>query len=123
MCAVVAAMTACERQSPEQPPASKVGWTNDVAPILLKHCAECHATGGAGAEATGFVVDSYADVMQGSQYGPVIEPGHSRTSSLYILITGKEHLTVSMPHGGRAPLSEEEIETLRIWIDSGAPEN
>jgi hypothetical protein len=93
-----------------------------VAPILQKHCAECHLPGLEGAEKTGFQVDSYASLMKGSQYGPVIEPGHARTSSLYILLTAGDHLTVSMPHD-REPLSADEIETLRVWIDNGAVEN
>ena len=40
---------------------------------------------------------------------------------LYEVIT-KDELTVNMPHG-KAPLSDEDIETIRLWIDSGAAEN
>jgi hypothetical protein len=46
----------------------------------------------------------------------------ARTSSLYILVSGKGNLTINMPHG-KAPLSAEEIETIRAWIDNGAVEN
>jgi len=67
-------------------------------------------------------VDTYASLMKGSDYGPVIEPGAARTSSLYILITGKENLTVNMPHG-RAPLSDAEVGIIKAWIDNGAPEH
>lgn len=102
--------------------ARDVSFAADVNPILQKHCAECHLPGGAGATATGFQVDTYESVMQGSNYGPVVHPGSARTSSLYILLTGKEHLTVTMPHG-KAPLPDGEIETIRQWIDAGAADN
>jgi mono/diheme cytochrome c family protein len=117
--ASTAALTACDRNGAGSQP---VSYAEDVAPILQKHCAECHVAGKEGTEATGLRVDSYAALMKGSQDGPVIKPGKARTSSLYILITAGDHLTVNMPRG-REPLSAGEIETLRAWIDEGAPEN
>lgn len=127
---IVTLLAACDRpagtQAPAQEataaPAAIVSYAEDVAPILQKHCAECHLPGLPGAEATGFLVDTYASLMDGSQYGPVIKPGQAETSSLYILLTADEHITVHMPHG-REPLPAEEIETIRAWIDSGAPDN
>jgi mono/diheme cytochrome c family protein len=122
---ITAVLAACEQGTPEQtpaPPPRSVTFADHVYPILQEHCAECHQAGGSGAEDTGFRVDSYASLMQGSNYGPVIEPGTARTSSLFILISSKDHLTVSMPRD-RPPLSDEEIETIRAWIDNGAPDN
>lgn len=128
---IAALPAACDRHDATQapaaqetaaPPARAVSYAADVAPILQKHCAECHLPGLPGAKATGFLVDSYAAVMKGSQYGPVIKPGHAETSSLYILLTADEHITVHMPHG-REPLPAPEIGTIRAWIDSGAPDN
>jgi hypothetical protein len=127
---IAAVLAGCERPDSTQTPAAEaaaapvdaVSYAEDVAPILQKHCAECHLPGLPGAEATGFLVDSYASVMDGSQYGPVIKPGQADTSSLYILLSADDHITVHMPHG-REPLSAEEIGTIRTWIDSGAPDN
>jgi len=116
-----AGLAACDKDRSAQPQVRKVTYADDVAPILQKHCIECHAPGKPGTEATGLRVDSYASIMKGSDYGPVIEPGLARTSSLYILISGKDNLTVNMPHG-KAPLSDEEIGTIRAWIDNGALE-
>jgi len=115
-------MAACGNDNAGGMQSGKVTYADDVLPILQKHCVECHAAGKEGAKATGLLVDTYASLMKGSDYGPVIEPGAARTSSLYILITGKENLTVNMPHG-RAPLSDAEIGTIKAWIDSGAPEH
>jgi hypothetical protein len=114
-------LAACDRGEVDRQPLRKVTYADDVAPILQKHCTECHVAGAQGAEATGLLLDSYASLMKGDQYGPVIDPGSARTSSLYILITGKDHLTVNMPHG-KAPLSAEDIETIRLWIDNGVLE-
>lgn len=100
----------------------EVTYVDDVGPILLKHCAECHLPGMQGAVETGFLVDSYESVMKETYYGPVIKPGSARTSSLYILLTAEDNITVNMPHG-RTPLSTDEIETIRVWIDNGAVEN
>lgn len=75
-----------------------------------------------GAEASGLLIDSYESLMEGSRFGPVIAPGSPMTSSLYVLVTGKARLTITMPHG-KDPLSAEEIETIRVWIENGAVEN
>ncbi|MGB5259906.1 MAG: c-type cytochrome domain-containing protein [Gammaproteobacteria bacterium] len=120
--AIAASLAACEKAEVEQPQPQKATYADDVAPIMQKYCAECHVAGQQGAEATGFLVDSYESIMQGTRSGPLINPGFARTSSLYILISARDKLTVNMPHG-KDPLSAEEIETIRVWIDNGAVEN
>lgn len=125
---IAAGLVACdgdkagESQSREQPQGRKVSFVEDVGPILQKHCAECHVAGGQGARASGFRMDSYQSIMDGTRFGPVVEPGSAMTSSLYLLVSGKGELTISMPHG-KAPLSAEEVETIRVWIENGAAEN
>jgi hypothetical protein len=119
---IVASLAACEKAEVEQPQVRKVTYDYDVAPIMQKYCAECHVPGQQGAEATGFLVDSYESIMQNTRSGPLIDPGSARTSSLYILVSAKDKLTVNMPHG-KDPLSAEEIEILRVWIDNGAVKN
>ena len=122
---LAASLASCDRdagQSPERPQSRKAGFADAVAPILREHCAGCHAAGGQGAEASGLRLDSYATIMAGTRFGPVIVPGSAMTSSLYLLVSGKDRLTVSMPHG-KAPLGADEIETIRAWIDNGAAEN
>ncbi len=119
---ILAGLVACEKNDMGTSPVlPKVTYVDDVAPILQTHCAECHMPGMPGAEATGFLVDSYASVMDESHYGRVVDPGSAQTSSLYNLIAGKEHITVSMPVG-KESLSTEEIEIIRVWIDGGAVE-
>ena len=119
---IAASLAACDKDKGKQLQIQQVTYADDVAPIMQRHCAECHLAGKAGALATGFLVDSYASVMKGSQYGPVVNPGSAMTSSIYILVSAKDKLTINMPHG-KAPLSDEDIETMRVWIDNGAVEN
>jgi hypothetical protein len=115
-----AGLAACDKV--EQVQIQKVTYAEDVGPILQKYCAGCHMAGQQGAEASGLLIDSYESLMEGSRFGPVIAPGSPMTSSLYVLVTGKARLTITMPHG-KDPLSAEEIETIRVWIENGAVEN
>ena len=117
---IAASLAACDKA--EQPQPHKVTYTDDVKPILQKHCFECHVAGQQGAKASGLLMDSYASLMKGTSFGPVINPGSPTASSLYILISGKDKLTITMPHG-KEPLSDNEIETIRVWIENGAVEN
>jgi hypothetical protein len=113
--AVVAGLTACDTEAPF----TKVTYTADVEPIIQQNCLECHVTGQEGAEKSGYLMDSYEGVMKGTRYGPVIVPDSSESSSLYLLIAGQADPSIQMPHG-KAPLSDEQVETIRLWIDKGA---
>jgi mono/diheme cytochrome c family protein len=108
--AVVA--SGCNREPPTD-------FNTNVKPIMDKYCAECHMPGSEGAAASGFLVDSYADVMKGTNFGPVVVPGSAESSTLYRLVAGKADPSIKMPHGDRT-LTDEEIETIRLWIDQGA---
>jgi uncharacterized membrane protein len=119
---VTTGLAACEKNKVEQPQSRQVTYADDVEPIIQKHCTECHDAGKQGAVSSGLLTDSYESVMKGSRLGPVIHPGSAMASSLYILVSGKEDLTINMPHG-KTPLSAEEIETIRVWIETGALEN
>lgn len=101
---------------------SKVSFSQDVQPILQKHCVECHLDGGAGFKASGFLVESYDSVMKGTKFGPVIVPGDSISSSLYRLVAGEVDKSIRMPHG-KNPISDGEIATIETWIAQGANNN
>lgn len=100
----------------------KPGYMADVRPILDKHCAECHMPDGVGAQKSGFQIDSYASILKGTKFGPVIVPGAADSSTLYILVAGKADPKINMPHE-KAPLSAKDVETIRLWIDQGALDN
>ena len=64
-------LSGCEKQ---------VSYSADVQPILDNYCVECHANTGEGQAASGFAVDDYQSVMQGTQFGPVVVAGSSMSS-------------------------------------------
>jgi hypothetical protein len=97
----------------------KLSYTQTIAPILEVNCKQCHIPGQEGAEKSGFLVDSYEDVMKGTQLGPVVVPGSAESSTLYRLVSGKAHPSIKMPHGKR-PLSKADIDAIKQWIDEGA---
>ena len=64
---VIALLAACD-EPVEQPEVRKVTYTDDIAPILAKHCIECHVPGQMGAEESGLLMDSYESVLKGSRF-------------------------------------------------------
>jgi hypothetical protein len=115
MVGTVLLLGACEREL-------TISYSEDVRPILEANCLECHTAGGTGAEKSGFNMDSYAELMEGTRYGPMIEPGESGASNLYLLVAGRADPSIQMPHG-KEKLARADIETIRIWIDQGALNN
>jgi hypothetical protein len=99
-----------------------VSFKSTVKPLLDKYCAECHAKGGAGAEASGFVITSYESIMKGTKFGPVVVAGDPLSSSLYRLVAGKVDPSIRMPHGKKA-LARNEILSIENWIEQGAKNN
>jgi hypothetical protein len=99
-----------------------VSFSADVKPILDKYCVECHVPGGAGFEASGFDMSSYESFMKGGKFGPFVTPGDAFGSNLIVLVEGRAHPSIRMPHG-RAKLDDREIEVLKAWVQEGAKNN
>jgi uncharacterized membrane protein len=113
---LVSSLTACNSQK-------QVSFKADVAPILQARCMECHNKDGEGFKASGLNFETYADVMKGTRFGPVIKAGDSVSSTLMRLIEGKADPSINMPHGNREPLTAQEIQTIKSWINAGAMDN
>ncbi|HEY7305393.1 MAG TPA: PSD1 and planctomycete cytochrome C domain-containing protein [Bryobacteraceae bacterium] len=86
-----------------------------VRPILASRCYSCH---GPEVQQNGLRLDSLEDVLKGSESGKIIVPGRSDQSRIVRRLMAKERPL--MPYGG-PPLSNEEIDVIRQWIDAGAP--
>ena len=110
-------LTACEKQPQDN---GNISYTNQVAPILKNHCLKCHTNGGPGQEASGLNMDSYATLMAGTKFGPIIIPGDSVNSTLVRLINAKTDPAIAMPHGEMHLLTEKDRSTIATWIDQGA---
>ena len=109
-------IVACSGEEP-------VSFSQDVRPILDQHCIACHVAGGAGHEASGFSMESYEDLMKGTQAGPMVIPGDTLGSNMLVLMEGRADPSISMPHGSMNPVPQAEIETIRRWIEQGAKNN
>lgn len=101
---------------------SGVSYSKDVQPILAKNCAECHAAGQKGFVASGLDTTSYQNLMKGGKFGPLIKPGDALTSALNMLVEGRAHASIQMPHG-REKLPDRDIEKLKVWVNEGAKNN
>lgn len=101
---------------------SGVSYNKEVQPILAKNCSGCHAPGQKGFEASGLDTTSYQALMKGGKFGPLVKPGDALSSSLNMLVEGRAHASIRMPHG-REKLPDQDIETLKVWVNEGAKNN
>jgi hypothetical protein len=102
----------------------RVSFQQDVYSILGNNCLTCHTPPqGKGYLKTRLNMQSYETLMQGTVYGPVIMPGDSRHSILNMLVEGRVDASMRMPHGRDEPLTQHEIEVLRLWVEQGAHNN
>jgi mono/diheme cytochrome c family protein len=81
--------------------------------IVQQNCLGCHGA----AKSSGLDLRTAEGVLAGGENGKVIVPGEPQASRLYQLVTQQEK--PAMPPGKK--LSEAELETLRRWIEAGAP--
>src|SRR5262249_30275751 len=97
--------------APAHEPA-KVDFVRDVQPVLKAHCYSCH---GPKQQKNGLRLDRRRDAVRGGTI-PVIAPGNSAASWLYLVLRGERGL--QMPPDGT--MSAEEIQVIKSWIDQGA---
>ena len=92
---------------------AKVDFARDVQPLFKTHCIECH---GPKQQKNGFRLDRRGDAMRGGTI-PMITPGTSETSRLYLRLIGANEGMQMPPDGTITP---EEIKVIKAWIDQGA---
>ncbi|MDH3511472.1 MAG: hypothetical protein OER85_11525 [Gammaproteobacteria bacterium] len=115
-CLLPLALGGCDR-------AEQMSFSQDVKPILDQNCIACHVPGEPGQNASGFSMESYDDLMKGTNFGPMIIAGNSETSNMVVLMEGRADPSISMPHGELEPVSKADIAKIRLWIDQGAKNN
>lgn len=93
-----------------------VDFSADVQPIFKAKCYACH---GGAQTMSGLRLDAKAEAMKGGYSGQVIVPGNSSESKLLHRVAGAKGVAVMPP--GTKGLSPQEVTTLRMWIDQGAP--
>ena len=97
--------------------AETLDFSQDVKPILTKHCTECH---GAETQESGLRLDVGAGLLEGGYSGPSIIRGKSDESLLVKAILGHDEEISQMPPEGPGPTAQQ-VATLKNWIDAGAP--
>ncbi|HLP98589.1 MAG TPA: c-type cytochrome domain-containing protein [Sideroxyarcus sp.] len=104
--------------------AGEVSFKKDVQPILHDYCISCHQPGGKGYVKSGLDLTSYEGLMKGTNFGKVVVPGNSETSTFTKLLTGTNK-GLKMPAGLNASgtLDRQYILTLRKWVKQGAKNN
>lgn len=84
-------------------------YENYAGPLFETKCATCHGDLASG----GLNLLTYENLMRGGAGGPAIVPGDSANSVLFQVQSAGKHF---------AKLTSEELEIIKQWIDTGAPE-
>lgn len=108
-----------------------LSYASDVRPIFDASCVVCHDNSAEGIATSGFSMADYDGIMKGTKFGPVVVPGSSISSSLYLVIAGKTSPEIQMPpqhenawaKGRGTPLTDKQVEVIAAWIDQGAQNN
>jgi len=90
-------------------------FVHEVAPILKKHCAECHTDM---KKKGGLSMNNEESFWQGSENGAIIDKAHLEKSLMLDLITTDDEDT-RMPPKGKG-LDVKEVEIIKAWVLAGA---
>jgi cytochrome c553 len=93
---------------------AELTFSGDVLPIFLANCTRCHGTS---RQSAGLKLNTYENIIAGSENGPVIMPGDSTNSLLIDMIVSGE-----MPKKAEK-LSDANIQLITDWINAGALDN
>jgi mono/diheme cytochrome c family protein len=103
-------LTSSPPEMPAGDAAKPISFKADIAPWLISACGQCHINQQRGQ----FSLATYAALLQGPQGAAVLFAGSSRGSRLVDVIE-----TGDMPRGG-GQVTQEQLTTLKKWIDEGA---
>jgi len=96
-----------------------IDFRRDVRPILSNHCFQCHGPDAAHREA-GLRLDLRSGVLGEDGQGAVVVPGRPEASELFSRITTHDATLRMPPADAGKPLSDQQIATIRRWIEEGA---
>jgi hypothetical protein len=86
-----------------------------VRPLLISKCSECHGPETQWGELR---VDSRTALLKGGEHGPAIVPDNPQASLIIAAVERTGDL--KMPPDDRSPLTIEEVQILKQWIQDGA---
>ena len=125
----LALLIGCSEDTVSPPPivlptnGEEIIYSKHIEPIFLNSCAGsgCHI---GGENESGLALDSWSDLVAGSEFGGVVVPYSGARSHLFQHINTDSTLgpvvtDLRMPLG-RDPLPLEQIKAIKRWIDEGA---
>jgi cytochrome c553 len=100
----------------------RIKFSQDVAPILLANCVNCHSGDNAGARRGKLDLTTFENLKNGTQKRPddpaIVIAGKPDESHLVLRIKGDEE--PRMPQGGQNRMSDQAIATIEQWVKEGA---
>jgi hypothetical protein len=94
-----------------------VDYLRDVKPLLEHKCYACH---GAFKQQAGLRLDTAVALKKGGDSGSPIDARDPRASLLLAVLTGEAGFRMP-PENEGAPLTPEERDLIRQWLEAGAP--
>lgn len=93
-----------------------VSYSHDIAPLVISNCTQsgCHGV----TEASRFSLLSYDDLITNTN----VKPGSPDDSKLIEVITSLNAFKV-MPKNPYSPLTNQQIQTIYLWVGQGAKNN
>ncbi len=95
--------------------AESVDYVRDIKPILRQRCFPCH---GALKQEAELRLDTAVLMQRGGDSGSAIDPSDAQSSLLIERVSADDEAERMPPEG--EPLSPQQIELLKKWIDAGA---
>ena len=85
--------------------------------VMEKHCIDCHAVGKKNHRASPIDKTTYAKLIDKEH----VVPGKPDESPVYTLMSSKDEDSIMPPMKVKVRPTKEEIETIKTWIEKGAP--
>jgi cytochrome c553 len=96
---------------------TSICFERDILPIFLTNCAKagCHD---ASSHEEDYILDNYQNIMN-SDNGDGIVPGNANESEIYEVLV-EDDIDKRMPEYPNAPLTTQQINLVKRWINEGA---
>ncbi|MGA9364602.1 MAG: c-type cytochrome domain-containing protein [Bacteroidota bacterium] len=99
-----------------------VSFSQEVAPIIKKHCVTCHFPGNEFNESR-LAMNTYESLMQGGVHGSPVVPGDADSSLMIKKLGLNPPFGRQMPLMSKEKLSDDEVALIAKWINQGANNN
>ncbi len=117
-CAVIAAAWVFRATALAAGP--EIDFNREIRPILSESCYQCHGPD-AGKRKADLRLDAREGLFRSDDGTAIVAPGKLDTSELWLRITSDDPDSVMPPPKAGKRLTPAQVESLRRWIEQGAP--